>query len=144
MQLQIDARSDLNDKWVFIIGGIRNARISTGFLSRVSRQLPGTGRRTLSRATVFCVRRSRARVRCSGCGHDFFVAFSCRTRVVCPSCTTRRSLLFGEKVREIVRPPASAESRCGSSPSSPIHMRSRRSSSISGDRLRDLSTPYFF
>ena len=22
-----------------------------------------------------------ARVRCSGCGHDFFVAFSCRTRV---------------------------------------------------------------
>ena len=45
-----------------------------------------------------------ARVRCPGCGHDFFVAFSCRTRVVCPSCTTRRSLLFGEKVREIVHP----------------------------------------
>ena len=45
-----------------------------------------------------------ARVRCSGCGHDFFVAFSCRSRVVCPSCTARRSLLFGENVREIVHP----------------------------------------
>jgi len=77
-----------------------------------------------------------ARVRCSGCGHDFFVAFSCRTRVVCPSCTTRRSLLFDEKVREIVHPPASAGSRCGSSPSSPIHMRSLRYSNISGNRPR--------
>ena len=40
-----------------------------------------------------------ARVRCAGCGHDFFVAFSCRARGVCPRCTSRRSLLFGEKVR---------------------------------------------
>ena len=77
-----------------------------------------------------------ARVRCSGCGHDFFVAFSCRTRVVCPSCTTRRSLWFGEKVREIMHPPASAGSRCGSSPSSPINMRSLRSLNISGNRPR--------
>ena len=38
------ARSDLNDKWVFTIGGIRNARITIVFLSRVSRHLPGTGR----------------------------------------------------------------------------------------------------
>jgi len=77
-----------------------------------------------------------ARVRCSGCGHDFFVAFSCRTCVVCPNCTTRRSLWFGEKVRELVHPPASAGSRCGSSPSSTIHMRSLRSSNISGNRSR--------
>ena len=45
-----------------------------------------------------------ARVRCAGCGHDFFVAFSCRVRGVCPSCTSKRSLLFGEKLREIVHP----------------------------------------
>ena len=45
-----------------------------------------------------------ARVRCEECGHDFFVAYSCRCRVVCPSCSTKRSVLFGEKVREIVRP----------------------------------------
>lgn len=31
-----------------------------------------------------------ARVRCNACGYDFFVAFSCRTRGICPSCNTRR------------------------------------------------------
>jgi hypothetical protein len=31
-----------------------------------------------------------ARARCSGCGHDFLVAFSCKGRGICPSCTTRR------------------------------------------------------
>ena len=54
-----------------------------------------------------------ARVRCEGsaciersekCGHEFFVAYSCRCRVVCPSCSTKRSILFGEKVREILKP----------------------------------------
>lgn len=45
-----------------------------------------------------------ARVRCNDCGDDFFVAFSCRQRVVCPCCSTKRSILFGEKVREIVKP----------------------------------------
>jgi hypothetical protein len=45
-----------------------------------------------------------ARVRCAACGHDFFVAFSCRARGVCPSCTSKRSLWFGEKFREIVHP----------------------------------------
>ena len=43
-----------------------------------------------------------ARVRCDGCGHYFFVTFSCRARGVCPSCMSKRSLLFGEKVWEIV------------------------------------------
>src|SRR3990167_611574 len=47
-----------------------------------------------------------ARVRCEECGHDFFVAYSCRCRVVCPSCSTKRSILFGEKIREIVKPVA--------------------------------------
>lgn len=45
-----------------------------------------------------------ARGRCEECGHDFFVAYSCRCRVVCPSCSTKRSILFGEKVRGIVKP----------------------------------------
>jgi hypothetical protein len=31
-----------------------------------------------------------ARARCGDCGHDFFVAFSCKGRGVCPSCNTRR------------------------------------------------------
>ncbi|MBM4201290.1 MAG: IS91 family transposase [Gammaproteobacteria bacterium] len=31
-----------------------------------------------------------ARARCAGCGHDFLVAFACKGRGVCPSCTTRR------------------------------------------------------
>ena len=44
------------------------------------------------------------RVRCEECRHDFFVAYSCRCRVACPSCSTKRSILFGEKVREMVKP----------------------------------------
>jgi hypothetical protein len=31
-----------------------------------------------------------ARARCGDCGHDYFVAFSCKGRSVCPSCNTRR------------------------------------------------------
>ena len=31
-----------------------------------------------------------ARARCVDCGYDFFVAYSCKCRGVCPSCTTRR------------------------------------------------------
>ncbi len=31
-----------------------------------------------------------ARARCDDCGHNYFVAFSCKGRGVCPSCTTRR------------------------------------------------------
>ena len=30
------------------------------------------------------------RARCADCGHDFLIAYSCRCRGVCPSCTTRR------------------------------------------------------
>ena len=32
------------------------------------------------------------------------MAFSCRCRVICPSCSTKRSLLFGEKIAEIAKP----------------------------------------
>jgi hypothetical protein len=31
-----------------------------------------------------------ARARCGDCGHDYFVAYSCKGRGVCPSCNTRR------------------------------------------------------
>jgi hypothetical protein len=31
-----------------------------------------------------------ARARCADCGHDYLVAYSCKGRGICPSCTTRR------------------------------------------------------
>ena len=31
-----------------------------------------------------------ARARCSGCGHEFLVAFSCKARGACPSCGAKR------------------------------------------------------
>jgi hypothetical protein len=31
-----------------------------------------------------------ARARCEACGYDFFIAFSCQLRGICPSCNTRR------------------------------------------------------
>ena len=31
-----------------------------------------------------------ARARCADCAHNYFVAFSCKGRGVCPSCNTRR------------------------------------------------------
>jgi hypothetical protein len=31
-----------------------------------------------------------ARVYCATCGHDFLIAFSCKGRDICPSCSTRR------------------------------------------------------
>jgi hypothetical protein len=36
------------------------------------------------------VARGFARARCGDCGHDYFVAFSCKGRGVCPLCNTRR------------------------------------------------------
>jgi len=41
---------------------------------------------------------------CDGCGRDYFLPFSYRQRGACPSCSTKRSILFGEKVRELVKP----------------------------------------
>lgn len=45
-----------------------------------------------------------ARVVCEKCGSNYFVSFSCRKRIVCPSCSTKRSILFGEKVVEMSKP----------------------------------------
>ena len=33
-----------------------------------------------------------ARAWCDDCGHDYFVAYSCKGRGVCPSCNTRRMM----------------------------------------------------
>ena len=31
-----------------------------------------------------------AKMRCAECGHEMFVAFSCKGRGICPSCQARR------------------------------------------------------
>ncbi|NBB95964.1 MAG: IS91 family transposase [Planctomycetes bacterium] len=41
-----------------------------------------------------------ARVRCPDCRHEFFVAFSCKQRCICPSCSQKRTILFGLHVSE--------------------------------------------
>jgi hypothetical protein len=43
-----------------------------------------------------------ARVRCSQCGKDFFVAFSCKTRFFCPSCAQKRTLLWASWIKDNV------------------------------------------
>jgi ribosomal protein S27E len=35
-----------------------------------------------------------ARIRCDGCGHDYLLAFSCKTRYFCPSCHQKRMLAY--------------------------------------------------
>ena len=45
-----------------------------------------------------------ARVVCAKCGENFFVCFSCRKRIICPCCATKRSILFGEKVQGLTKP----------------------------------------
>jgi hypothetical protein len=39
-----------------------------------------------------------ARARCTKCGHDFLVAFSCKKRRFCPSCHQKRLLVFSERL----------------------------------------------
>lgn len=48
------------------------------------------------------LREGFARVHCPKCGHDLFVAFSCRKRCLCPSCHQKQSLLTGLHVSEDV------------------------------------------
>jgi len=43
-----------------------------------------------------------ARVYCKKCGKDFFVAFSCKTRFMCPSCTQKRKLVWTDWVKNNV------------------------------------------
>ncbi len=43
-----------------------------------------------------------ARVRCPDCGHEMFVAYSCKQRCTCPSCHQKRALLTAIHVAEEV------------------------------------------
>jgi len=45
-----------------------------------------------------------ARARCDDCGHDYFVAFSCKDRGVCPSCNTRRMVETAAHLTDHVLP----------------------------------------
>ena len=45
-----------------------------------------------------------ARARCDACGHDYFVAFSCKGRGVCPSCNTRRMVQTAAHLTDHVFP----------------------------------------
>jgi len=46
-----------------------------------------------------------ARARCTSCGHGFLVAFSCKGRGVCPSCTGRRMAQTAAHLADRVIPP---------------------------------------
>ncbi len=51
------------------------------------------------------LREGFARVRCPDCRHEFFVAFSCKQRCICPSCDQKRALLLGIHIAEDVCEP---------------------------------------
>ena len=44
------------------------------------------------------LRQGFARVRCPDCGHELFVAFSCRRRCLCPSCHQKRTLIMADRI----------------------------------------------
>jgi len=46
-----------------------------------------------------------ARVRCEDCGHEYFLAFSCKRRHFCPSCHQKRVVEFGYDVQTLLRFP---------------------------------------
>ena len=50
------------------------------------------------------LRNGFARIRCKSCGHTMFLAFSCKTNCLCPSCAQRRALDFGDwVVNEVIQ-----------------------------------------
>ena len=74
-----------------------------------------TGRATITRLQpMSCKRFGRssraifahgfARARCGDCGHDVLIAYSCRGRVVCPPCNTRRMALTAAHLTDHVFP----------------------------------------
>ncbi len=51
------------------------------------------------------LREGFARVRCPRCRDEFFVAFSCRRRCLCPSCHQKRALVMAEHIaRDLCAP----------------------------------------
>jgi len=69
-------------------GLLRTPRIS----NYRARQKRSAGFRRISIAIHKCgiLAHGFARARCGECGHDYLIAYSCKGRGVCPSCTTRR------------------------------------------------------
>ena len=43
-----------------------------------------------------------ARIHCRDCGKDLWVAYSCKTRFLCPSCTQKRKLIWTDWVKNHV------------------------------------------
>ena len=43
-----------------------------------------------------------ARIYCDDCGHDYLLAFSCKTRYFCPACHQKRMLAYGDWVEDDV------------------------------------------
>ena len=41
-----------------------------------------------------------ARAHCGNCNHSILIAFSCKQRGVCPSCSTKRALIFAENLHD--------------------------------------------
>ena len=52
------------------------------------------------------MRYGAVRYLCPGCGHDVFVAFSCKRRGVCPSCDAKRSAIITAAAMDRLLPPA--------------------------------------
>jgi hypothetical protein len=45
-----------------------------------------------------------ARLCCTDCGHSELLAFSCKTRNLCPSCDAKRAVIFAENVHQNILP----------------------------------------
>ena len=58
------------------------------------------GRRCLRIKVLACgdLKEGFARVRCPRCRYEFFLAFSCRRRCLCPSCHQKRALLVSQHI----------------------------------------------
>jgi len=75
------------------------------FLDLTADRLPGFVAREL-RKYLHCgvLAAGFARVRCSGCGKDELVAFSCKGRAFCPSCGGRRMVDLAAQLTDRVLP----------------------------------------
>ena len=67
----------------FLEEGRRSSEHGEGYPAYVEQ----TFRRFLSCGVMAC---GAAKMRCAECGHEMFVAFSCKRRGICPSCQARR------------------------------------------------------
>ncbi|MGQ0508021.1 MAG: transposase zinc-binding domain-containing protein, partial [Myxococcaceae bacterium] len=83
------------------------ANFTAELLETDERGLPSYVERELTRyLSCGILSEGLARVRCEGCGNDFLVAFSCKNRGICPSCTARRAHEVAAHLVEHVLPRA--------------------------------------